>query len=179
MAVDSAFSNGLNERLNQTLVNRIRCSQNDPLSSSRRSWAVLAAQCVEQYNRTPHSVTKFSPSYLLTGNRNDLIPDTLLISPDLTADRELALRNSVKYHEYNKRQYDKFKSKIEFDVGDTVFIDNGNKLNRCKLDKLRIGPFKIDKRLSNNVFLVNVGRGPLCNRIYHASKLILFEKCNR
>ena len=28
-AVDSAFSNGLNERLNQTLINRIRCRLNE------------------------------------------------------------------------------------------------------------------------------------------------------
>lgn len=179
VAVDSASSNGLNERLNQTIVNLIRCAKNDPSTPSRKSWAALAAECVEQYNSTPHSVTKFPPSYLLTGRRSDIVPDSLLEPPNLAQDRQIALRNSIRYHDYNKKLYDSNKSPIELDVGDSVFIDNGSKLNRNKLDKLRIGPYKIVKRLSNNVFTVNVGRGPQCHRIYHANKIILYKKCIR
>lgn len=178
VAVDCAFSNGLNERLNQTLVNRIRCYKNDSQSDPRRSWSACAYECVRQYNDTPHSITKFSPSYLLLGKPSEIIPSVLLSPPNLAADRELAHNNSLKNHNYNKKLYDKGKSKIEFDVGDMIFVDNGNKLNRKKLDPLRIGPYRIEKRLSNNIFVVKVGRGPIHNRIYHSSKLILYKPRN-
>jgi len=41
--VDCPQSNGLNERLNQTLVNRIRCKFN---SGDKRAWSVIADECV-------------------------------------------------------------------------------------------------------------------------------------
>lgn len=175
-AIDSAFSNGLNERLNQTIVNRIRCVKHDVSTSPRKSWTAIASECVSQYNNSPHSVTKFAPSYLLTGCVNNIVPDSLVDPPNVTADREIALRNSIKSHEYNKKLYDRNKNCVDFNVGDNVYVDNGNKLNRNKLDELRIGPFHITKQVSNNVFEVNVGSGPSGRRLYHASKL-LHEEC--
>ena len=64
-AVDSAFSNGLNKRTRQTLVNRIRCGYNK--KRNKKSWCVVAMECVHQYNDTPHSSTGFAPNYLLNG----------------------------------------------------------------------------------------------------------------
>jgi len=58
-----------------------------------------------------------------------------------------------------------------------VFIDNGNKLNRDKLDPVRIGPFKITCQLSNSVFEIYVGQGPLPLRLYHASKMLKMPDC--
>lgn len=66
IAVDSALSNGLNERLNQTLVNRIRCKRNS--DKSEKSWMTVARSCVNYYNNTIHSVTGVSPQYLLMGS---------------------------------------------------------------------------------------------------------------
>lgn len=40
-AVDCAFSNGLNERLNQTLVNRPRCKINESENNKKRPWPIL------------------------------------------------------------------------------------------------------------------------------------------
>lgn len=177
-AVDSASSNGLNERLNQTLVNRIRCMKYDENTSPTKSWAVIARECVNQYNNSPHSVTKFSPTYLLTGQNDSIVPDLLVDPPNVTADREIALCNTIRNHKYNKKLYDKNKSPVNFSIGDNVYVDNGNKLNRDKLDKLRIGPYRITKRLSNNVFEITVGNGPLAKRLYHASKL-LHENCTQ
>lgn len=169
-AVDCASSNGLNERLNQTLVNRIRCIKHDECTSPKKSWAAIATQCVSQYNNSPHSVTKFCPSYLLTGQYIGIVPESLTNSPNISEDRRTALRNTVKNHEYNKKLYDYGKNKIDFRIGDKVFVDNGNKLNREKLDILRIGPFRIIKQLSNNIFEVMLSNG--CTRLYHASKLL-------
>jgi transposase InsO family protein len=171
-AVDSAFSNGLNERLNQTLVNRIRCVKHDETTPFNKSWTSIAEQCVIQYNDSPHSVTKFSPSYLLNGLSNDIIPDSLTSPPNIAIDRKIAFSNTLRQHEYNKKNYDKNKNDVTFKVGDFVFIDNGSKLNRDKLDNLRIGPYCISKQLCNNVFEVDVGRGPFFKRLYHASKML-------
>ena len=41
-SVNNSESNGLNERLNRTLVNRIRCKRN---SGDRRSWAEAMCRC--------------------------------------------------------------------------------------------------------------------------------------
>lgn len=43
-AVNAPFSNGLNERLNQTLVNKIRCKINKVGNS--RAWTTIAQECV-------------------------------------------------------------------------------------------------------------------------------------
>lgn len=171
-AVDSASSNGLNERLNQTLVNRFRCAKHDENTSPNVSWTAIAKKCVSQYNKTPHSVTKFAPQYLLSGTVDGVVPSCLTNPPDLTADRAVALSNSISNHEYNKRMSDKNKSPITFKIGDLVYVDNGNKLNRQKLDNLRIGPYEIVDRLSNNVFQVKVGHGHFDTRLYHANKLL-------
>lgn len=62
-AVDSPFSNGLNERLNQTIVNKIRCKINE--DKNKTAWTTIAQKCVDKYNETEHTVTKFTPTYLL------------------------------------------------------------------------------------------------------------------
>ena len=53
-AVDCAFSNGLNERTNQTLVNRIKCKI---FENKDRPWSIIAKECVDEYNNTIHSST--------------------------------------------------------------------------------------------------------------------------
>jgi len=172
-AVDSAFSNGLNERLNQTLVNRMRCAVHDKSSPTSNTWSSIADRCVTQYNDSPHSVTGFAPSYLLNGSHSDIVPPELLSKSNLAADRQLAYARSVQYHEYNKKRYDCIRNDVDFKIGDRVYVDNGNKLNRNKLDPLRIGPYEITNKLSNNVFEVDVLTGPFRKKLYHASKLIL------
>ena len=80
------------------------------------------------------------------------------------------MEKSIKHHEYNKKLYEKNKLDVNFNVNDSVYVTDGNKLNRSKLDPIRIGPYQITRKLSNNVFEVNVGHGPY--RLYHASKII-------
>ncbi|KAK2578587.1 hypothetical protein KPH14_000921 [Odynerus spinipes] len=92
-AVNCPFSNGLNERLNQTLVNRIRCKINETKS---RAWSKIAEECTDQYNRTEHSGTGFSPEYLLFGKVDPIVPEKLSNKRNLIKDRELAYKNSHK-----------------------------------------------------------------------------------
>lgn len=89
-ATDASFSNGQNERLNQTLVNRIRCRVNE--SQSKISWQKIAHQCTAEYNNTIHSATKFSPSYLMHGNFPRVLPAELIQQEDLQKDRKIALQ---------------------------------------------------------------------------------------
>lgn len=141
-AIDSPFSNGLNERLNQTLVNKIRCKINE--EGRKRAWTTIAHECVEKYNTTEHSVTGFAPKYLLEGSDISILPKELkqnIKRDKWLKDRQTALDNSIRSHNYNKRTFDKGRKHHEFKIGDTVFVENGNKLNRKKLDEIRVGPF--------------------------------------
>jgi hypothetical protein len=173
-AVDTPSSNGLNERLNQTLTNRIRCRINE--QNKKVAWTTIARQCVDEYNSTIHSVTKFAPNYLLYGVPTDMVPAKFLEIPDLLADRQTAFSNSIKYHKANKRRFDLRRYDVTFNVGDEVFIENGNKLNRHKLDEIRIGPFPITRKFSNTVYEVDVGYKTCSKRLYHASKIVKLEQ---
>ncbi|KAF0759011.1 Integrase catalytic domain-containing protein [Aphis craccivora] len=59
---------------------------------------------------------------------------------DWICDRKIAYKNIIKSYDYNKKLFDKNRKDMEFNVGDMVYVENGNKLNRRKLDELRIGP---------------------------------------
>jgi len=74
-AVNAPFSNGLNERLNQTLLNKIRCAINE--EDRRSAWTTIVHNCVGKYNETEHTVTKFSPKYLLRGEDTSTLPNEL------------------------------------------------------------------------------------------------------
>lgn len=150
-AVDAPFSNGLNERLNQTLVNKKRCRLNE--NDKKTAWTI-ANKCVEKYNETEH---KFAPKYLLEGENVNVLPFELksrCTKEDLKRDRKIALENTIKSHNYNKKTIDLHREDYEFKVGDRVYVENGNRLNRKKLDELRIGPYEILK-ISNSVYEVD------------------------
>ncbi|GFW70299.1 transposon Ty3-G Gag-Pol polyprotein [Trichonephila clavipes] len=58
-------TNGKNERVNQSLVTRLKCKVN--ASSTKIPWTKLLDQVCKEYNSTPHSITKYPPAYLLFG----------------------------------------------------------------------------------------------------------------
>lgn len=171
-AVDSPFSNGLNERLNQTLVNKIRCKINE--SDNKMAWTTVAQKCVKSYNETEHTVTGYAPKYLLNGIDVTILPNELKLKKterDLIQDRKKALENTYRSHNYNKTIYDKNRRHLELKVGDIVFVDNGNKLNRKKLDELRIGPYKIIEKISNVIYKINTTHRKSESNLFHISKL--------
>lgn len=170
-AVDCPFSNGQNERTNQTLINSIRCK----ISENRhRPWSIITEQCIENYNNTVHSTTKFTPSYLLNGIDNSFAPPELNKNniENLKENRELAFLNSKKIHDQNKILYDKNKKPIIYQEGDLVYIQNTSRLNRNKLDPIRVGPFKIKNKISNLLYIIDSGFKKKESNIYHASKII-------
>ncbi len=174
-AVDCPFSNGLNERLNQTLVNRLRCKVNESNVNKKKPWSTLFSDCVSEYNNTIHSVTKFSPNYLMYGIKDKFISElNVNVTSSLLDDRKLAFLNSKKNHDYNSRVFNRNKSNFDFKVGDLVFVDHGNSLNKNKLDEVRSGPFKIVKKISNVLFEVDSGFQKYESNIYHTCKMYPF-----
>lgn len=172
-AVNAPFSNGLNERLNQTLVKKIRCEINQ--SEKKVAWTTVAPKCVKDYNKTVHTVTQFCPEYLLKGINTLLVPEELRCEKtnNLEEDRLLAVNNSIRYHNYNKRRYDEQRQEHNFEAGDLVYVENSNRLNRRKLDEVRLGPYKIEKKTT--IFKIETGHRKKESNLFHTSKLIPFQ----
>lgn len=179
-AVDTPFSNGMNERLNQTLINKIRCKINE--SNKKIAWTTIAQKCVEKYNETEHTVTKFAPKYLLEGENVNILPPELkskYTNDDLKRDRKLALKHTNKSHTYNKSIFDLHRKEYKFKVGDRVYVENGNRLNRKKMDELRIGPYQILKKISNSIYEIDAGHKKAESKFYHISKLSPVSVCKQ
>ncbi|XP_050359727.1 uncharacterized protein LOC126779621 [Nymphalis io] len=175
-AVDSPFSNGLNERLNQTLVNKMRCKINE--KTEKKAWTTIARECLDKYNETEHSVTGFAPVYLLEGKVTSILPQELRQPIDTQTwikNRKEALESTIRSHTYNKKLFDKGRRQSEFNIGELVYIENGNKLNRKKLDNLRIGPFEITDKILNTIYKIKTGRTKKDTSLYHITKLIRME----
>ncbi|KPJ14174.1 Retrotransposable element Tf2 155 kDa protein type 1 [Papilio machaon] len=172
-AVNSPFSNGLNERLNQTLVNKIRCKINE--NNIRKAWTTIAHDCIDKYNNTEHTVTGFAPKYLLYGTDVSFLPTELKKNKselEWQQDRDIAFKNSVKSHKYNKQIFDKNRAQFNFNVGDLVYVENGNRLNRNKLDEIKIGPFKIIEKVSNSIYRISTNHKKSESNLFHITKLI-------
>lgn len=170
-AIDCAFSNGLNERTNQTLVNRIRCKIYE---NRNKSWPQVAEECVKEYNNTIHSTTGFTPNYLLTGVNKSFLPDEINDNnlTNLANNREVAFKKSKEIHIQNKEYYDRNVKQIDYEVGDLVYVQNSNKLNRNKMDPIRVGPFIIKEKISNVMFRLESKLKKYESNIFHASKLV-------
>lgn len=176
-AVNSPFSNGLNERLNQTLVNKIRCKMNE--KEKKVAWTTVAQECVKKYNETEHTVTGFAPKYLLDGTDVSILPPELKNEKSKEIwleDRQTALKNTILSHKYNKKLFDKNRKAHEFETGDMVYVENGNRLNRKKLDELKIGPFQILEKISDSIYKINTGHRKSESNLFHITKLIPTEE---
>lgn len=53
-----------------------------------------------------------------------------------------------------------------------VFVENGNRLNRKKMDELRIGPYEIIEKLSNSIYKINTGHKKSESNLFHITKLV-------
>jgi hypothetical protein len=172
-AVNAPFSNGLNERLNQTLVNKIRCKINE--RKDKLAWTTIAHECIQRYNETEHTVTGFSPKYLLEGKSFEILPNELKQErtySELIHDRKIALQNSIKSHNSNKKRFDRNRKECEIKIGDLVYVENGNRLNRKKLHELKIGPYQVLEKISNSIYRIDTGHKKSESNLFHITKLV-------
>ena len=168
-SIDHAESNGLNERLNQTLVNRIRCKLAE---SPKRAWTVIAHECVREYNQTTHSSTGFAPEYLASGEESHIVPPEFIVPRDLERDRAQALLNSTRSFEKNKERVDKNRREHEFKENDLVYARIGSRLGKNKLDEWRSGPFRVIGKISNSIYELDTGRRRKESNFFHSNLLL-------
>ncbi|GFU31052.1 transposon Ty3-I Gag-Pol polyprotein [Trichonephila clavipes] len=142
-------TNGKCERVNQSIVSKlyIRCKVNS--SPAKIPCTKFLEQVINEYNLTPHSVTKFPPAYLLFGT----LPYTPSLAqnqvyPPFEEARRLAKENTIKYHEKNKIRYDARFIDSPFEPGDLVIYEF-NYPNRRKFPPIFSGPYEIVQKLSD------------------------------
>ena len=115
----------------------------------------------------------------MEGKPNNILPDELKkdkTQNDLLQDRKIALGRTIKSHNYNKQQFDKNRKNIQLKVGDFVYVENGNRLNRKKLDVLKIGPYEILEKISNSIYKLNTGYKTYESNLFHITKLVPISK---
>lgn len=145
---DSASANGMIERPNQTIVNKIRCLYN--ANEREQPWEFYADRVVKMYNHTPHTVTKFSPAFLLKGE----IRSTAVIQnplPSIEEARELAYERSMASNARNAFYYNKNRKVYDIQKDDKVYFKIVGDTNRDKLDPIYVGPARVTDKLSENV----------------------------
>ncbi|KMQ82237.1 hypothetical protein RF55_23697 [Lasius niger] len=92
-------------------------------------WPKLLDEATEEYNNTPHQVTKFTPNYLMYGKlpyESPIVSEN--IYPPVEEARQIAWENTKKDFLINKRR---------------------------KLNAIFSGPFKIVKKISDVSFLID------------------------
>ncbi|OTF83224.1 hypothetical protein BLA29_006579, partial [Euroglyphus maynei] len=142
-------SNGLIERLGQTLTERLRCRK---LENQHRTWASLTQEVIHEYNTTIHSSTTFTPLYLQKGED----PDNLYTGRDLAADRKQAFEKSEHEHQKAKNRLEKKQLPIALKDGDFVYVDLSSDLNKDRLEQRFQGPYKIISKISDLMFQVQL-----------------------
>lgn len=148
----------------------MRCRINE--GKQKKTWTTIARECVDKYNETEHSVTGFAPKYLLDGTDVSILPIELKKKTEINnwiADKKIAVENTLKSHNYNKTLFDKNREQYEFNIGDKVYVENGNKLNRKKLEEITVGPFEILERLSDSIYRIDTGNKS--SDMFHVTKL--------
>ncbi|GBL81232.1 hypothetical protein AVEN_143563-1 [Araneus ventricosus] len=165
-------TNGRGERVNPSIVTKLKCKAKS--SPTRTPRTKLLEQVISEYNLTPHSVTKFSISYLLYG--------TLPYSPPLTQNqfypsveeaRKLAKQNTIKYHDRNKIKYDDRFIDSPFKAGDIATYEEFNFPNSRKLSPFFSGPYEIVEKHSDVNYEITKPNASTKKptEIVHASKL--------
>ncbi|GFV25635.1 transposon Tf2-8 polyprotein [Trichonephila clavipes] len=95
--------NEKNERVNQTLVAKLRCKVN---STTKTPWTKLLEQVTYEYNNSPHDVTGFPPAYLMFGTLpyDSPLPNQVKLNyPPIQQARQIAVNRTIKHHKINKQ----------------------------------------------------------------------------
>ncbi|GBO21259.1 Transposon Ty3-G Gag-Pol polyprotein [Araneus ventricosus] len=169
-------TNGKVERVNQSLVTRLKCKVHS--TSTKVPWTKLLESVTNEYNLTPHSITKYPPAYLLLGTLpyDSPIGQNSYYEPVNEA-RNLALQRTIDYHNKNKVRYDARFVDKKFNPGDFVVYEEFHYPNTRKLTPPFSGPYEVIKQYSEVTYEINKPN-PLtkqATQIVHISKLRCFH----
>ncbi|GFW42747.1 transposon Tf2-11 polyprotein [Trichonephila clavipes] len=164
--------NGKNERVNESFVTRLKCKVN--ASSTKIPWTKLLDQVCNEYNSTPHSITKYPPANLLFG----LLPyqshiDQNTYYEPVDEAREMALQRTIDYHIKNKIRYDARCIEKKSNPGDHVVYGEFQYPNTRKLSSPFSGSYEIIKQCSKVTYEINKPNSlaKKDSQIVHISKL--------
>lgn len=139
---EHSSSNGMIERFNQTIVNRLCCER---IEQSNIAWSTQVKQCLNEYNNSIHSSTKYTPIYLLIGaDKEDFFQ-----GESLEDSRVIALENSMLKHQQNADKVNKNRKDPKIEIGDNVLVQTINQLNKCILDPNFEDPYEVKNELGN------------------------------
>ncbi|UYV83493.1 K02A2.6-like, partial [Cordylochernes scorpioides] len=91
------------ERLNSTIINRLRCEYNANL---KIPWTKYIPKITESYNETVHTTTGFTPKFLYYGIQPQYIEHCTETHTPIEKARKLAIERTIKSHEHSKQLYD-------------------------------------------------------------------------
>ncbi|UYV67878.1 K02A2.6-like [Cordylochernes scorpioides] len=90
------------ERLNSTIINRLRCEYNANL---KILWTKYIPKITESYNETVHTTTGFTPKLLYYGIQPQYIEHDTETHTPIEKARKLAIERTIKSHEHSKQLY--------------------------------------------------------------------------
>ncbi|UYV76485.1 hypothetical protein LAZ67_14000604 [Cordylochernes scorpioides] len=106
------------ERLNSTIINRLRCEYNANL---KIPWTKYIPKITESYNETVHTTTGFTPKFLYYGIQPQYIEHCTETHTPIEKARKLAIERTIKSHEHSKQLYDIKHPEPIFKEGDQSF----------------------------------------------------------
>lgn len=177
-------SNGQTERFNRTLA----ASLTSYVSRNQKDWPDFIQAITFAYNISEHAVTRVSPYELIFKckprlpidnlmNRNEFI-DPLRPAPEVmsTTAIQLMKKHILDSQEANKKRLDASRTPSRFAEGDMVLIERPTRIQGTanKLKKIYIGPYKIQRKISDLSFeIANVnGRGPMVVHPCHLKNFV-------
>ena len=161
-------ANGQTERANDTLSTVIRKFTEE----NQKDWDLFLSRATYAYNTSEHSTTKMTPFFLLYGFHppmvvdRDLFPSSaceedyeftnLVLLPRIR--RWVAEKTAIQQKKM-KQEYDQHRSDVEFPEKSFVMLRVPTKVGgdglSARFRKPYVGPFKIEKKLNDNNYLLS------------------------
>ncbi|UYV64980.1 hypothetical protein LAZ67_3002639 [Cordylochernes scorpioides] len=132
------------ERLNYTIINRLRCEYNANL---KIPWTKYILKITESYNETVHTTTGFTHKFLYYGIQPQSIEHDTETHTPIEKARKLAIERTIKYHEHSKQLYYIKHPEPIFKEGDQIFQGLISTLQLVK--KLDRYPFRKKRKIDS------------------------------
>ncbi|KAH9409244.1 hypothetical protein TYRP_010245 [Tyrophagus putrescentiae] len=148
VAVNHPSANGIVERVNRTIVDRLRCKR---LEFPKKAWSTHVVECIDEYNNSVHTATRYTPSFLLTGSD----PDGLFSGESLVDARIIAFEFSKRDHALNSLHHDSHRRDPVIVPGEPVYVQAKHSLNRGMLDPRFEGPFPVVEKIGHTTYEIH------------------------